>query len=347
MYETLLRHLESWKRGKITLTQLEELADPGMTYSSFQPVVRQLIDNHILIPVISHGLNGKNPPLPLSYRIRKSVVAQPRKREIQSTQLRFHPDIKLDGYYSLSSSKWNEDLPFLEKINCYLTNNGVPREEATAPERSFQLVGDEKWIDEKGGRKLLEMIGIWELLRITPLPDPLMLAVNPGNFRENKSVHRHLIVENKTTFYAIQPVLPALTYTALIYGAGWKAVSGLGNLQGQLGLPDEAENRYMYFGDLDHEGISIWHAMYERYQAVPAVELYQGLLRQTPSAGKESQMVRDVAIQRFLAFFPEEDGKQISHLLQQGKYLPQEALEAESLRQLMKTCYGCGTQREE
>ncbi len=115
-------------------------------------------------------------------------------------------------------------MPYIQQVHDYLTQRGFPQSEATAPERSFHLVGDEKWIDEKGGRKLLEAIGVWEQLKVTAMPDPLMFAVHLQQVGEQQGIYRHLIVENKTTYYAILPILSSLPYATLIYGAGWKVV---------------------------------------------------------------------------------------------------------------------------
>ncbi|MGQ7279630.1 Wadjet anti-phage system protein JetD domain-containing protein [Brevibacillus thermoruber] len=347
MYDELIQYLQSYKKTRISLGQLENLADPTMTYNSFQQNIQKLLDNQILLPINKHGTNGKQPPLPLTFRIRKSVVTKPLRQEIQLAQLRVHPLIKLDAYFSLSASRWQKDLPYIERIHDYLTRYGVPQEEATAPERSFHLVGDEKWLDEKGGRKLLETIGVWELLKISAMPDPLMLAVNSRRYHENQSVCHHLIVENKTTFYAIQPILSSTPYTSLIYGAGWKVVSGLGNLTAQLGLVRDVEHRLEYFGDLDHEGIAIWYTLFEKWEVVPAVYLYQALLKQRPSAGKETQTAKMEAIMRFVSFLSTEEGELIQRLLQGVQYLPQEAVEAERLRACMNQYVSRMMEKEE
>ncbi len=348
MHEKILQHLKSQKHTKITLGQLEALADPDMTYTSFQRAIQVLLDGRYLIPIDKHGTNGKYPPLPLTFRIGKSVITKSLRQDIQAAQLRFHPTIKLDAYFSLSEMRWKKDVPCIERISDYLTRHGFPKEEATAPERSFQLVGDEKWVDEKGGRKLLETIGVWDLLRITALPDPLMLAVNVAQFRESGRLYQHLIVENKTTFYAIQPILPSLTFATLIYGAGWKVVSGLENLPGQLGLGTEDRHHFQYFGDLDHEGLAIWHSLFQKCKAVPAVNIYQSLLSQAPSAGKATQAVREDAVRRFVAFFPDGDGERIRNILREGQYLPQEALGAEMLREMViQSCAGSKRREEQ
>ena len=36
----------------------------------------------------------------------------------------------------------------------------------TAPERSYEITGDEKWIDENGGREILERVKLLEKLKI-------------------------------------------------------------------------------------------------------------------------------------------------------------------------------------
>ncbi|MFD2370963.1 Wadjet anti-phage system protein JetD domain-containing protein [Brevibacillus sp. GCM10020057] len=332
MYETFLKHLKSCKNIKISLGQLETWADPQTTYLQFHQTMQALLDNQILIPVRSSGTNVKNPPLPMTYRIQKSVLSQPIKQEIKQAQLHFHPSIRLDVYFRLAESRWRKDLPYIRQVHNYLTKQGFPQSEATAPERSFHLVGDEKWIDEKGGRKLLETIGLWEQLKIATMPDPLMFAVHLRQAAENQGAYRHLIVENKTTYYAILPILTSLPFATLIYGAGWKVVSGIDGLSEQLGVERDARHVFEYFGDLDHEGLAIWHALFQKCGAVPAVELYRALLGQEPSGGNEGQRVNKKALEHFAAFFADAESRQISALLANKEYLPQEAIPAEALR---------------
>lgn len=332
MYDQILNYLKSYKNTKISLGQFEAMADPNMPYTTFQHTLQTLLDNQILLPVHQHGTNGKNPPLPLTFRIQKSVISSPLKQEIKHAQLRFHQSIRLDPYFRFSESRWNADLTFLEKVNDYLNHYGFPQEEATGPERSFHLVGDEKWIDEKGGNKLLERIGVWNLLKISAMPDPLMFAVHLQQLQERHETYRHLIVENKTTYYAILPILRTLPYATLIYGAGWKVVSGINGLRDQLGLTEDVLHQFEYFGDLDHEGLAIWHGLYQKCKAVPTALLYRGLLQQEPSVGKEGQRIKKEAIEIFTTFFTEEERVLIATLLEKGEYVPQEAISAELLR---------------
>jgi len=90
--------------------------------------------------------------------------------------------------------------------------------EGSAPERSYELLGDEKWIDFKGGKALLQRIRLWDKLKINYNVDPLMVAVNSGILW--KSAHCHLVVENKATFHDCLESLNISPLTALLYGAG-------------------------------------------------------------------------------------------------------------------------------
>lgn len=333
MYEKFLSFLQTCKSTKISISQLETIASADTSYSHFSQVVQKLLDEEILTPVKKHGYNTKQPPLPLTYRIQRSYFTQPLKQEIQSYQLISHPAIILDNYFKMSESRWRQDLSAIQKVNDFLKKHGIPEQEASAPERSYQIMGDEKWIDEKGGKKLLEEIGVWQSMKISSVPDPLMLAINPNRLFTANEAHHHLIVENKATYYALLPVLQDLSYSSLVYGAGWKVVSGIQNHLRQIGYHNEASvHIYHYFGDLDHEGISIWNALYERIRAVPAKGLYRALIAKSFAKGKETQRANEEALGNFLYFFSENDRKMISTFLAQGCYIPQEALSIEELR---------------
>ena len=333
MYEKFRSFLQTHKSTKVSVSELEALASADTAYSHFSQVVQKLLDEEILIPVKKHGYNTKQPPLPLTYRIQKSFFTQPLKQEIQSFQLVSHSAIILDNYFKLSESRWKQDLPVIQKVNDYLNKHGIPRQDASAPERSYQIMGDEKWIDDKGGKKLLEDIGIWQSMKISSVPDPLMLAINSNCLLSDRVEHHHLVVENKATYYAILPVLQDLSYSSLVYGAGWKIVSGIQNHLIQIGSKNKTlSHTYHYFGDLDHEGIFIWMALFDRIRAVPAIGLYRALVEKTFAKGKEYQRVNEVALGQFLSFFSENEQQVITSLLSQGCYIPQEALSVEELQ---------------
>lgn len=304
---------------------------PGDTaYGSLAALIKNYEAEGILKPVKSHRTNGKNPPLYNTYRINKAHFKDQLLDHIQATRLKVHRGINLQGYFSLDERAWEKDLPFITAIDAYIKKDGLPAKEASAPERSYEILGDEKWIDFKGGKALLQRIGLWDELRITYNADPLMVAVNPKMI--NQAEHRHLVVENKATFYDCLEHLKETGFTSLVYGAGWKAVSNLGLLPKQLGL-DSVKNQVYYFGDLDYEGISIWHFLKDRIDVILAVPFYQALLTKTKTLGKENQRKNLEALEQFKNCFLKEEGQKIKSLLEAGFYYPQEGLSKEQIKE--------------
>jgi hypothetical protein len=92
----------------------------------------------------------------------------------------------------------------------------------------------------------------------------LMFAVNPQGI--TNAVHRHLIVENKTTYQALLHALADVLFTTLIFGGGYRVTKSIELLPMQLPLKG-ASHEFYYFGDIDKEGISIWHLLNERVLA--------------------------------------------------------------------------------
>lgn len=331
--DIILNHLKTYKKRTIPLSQLENLLLGNESYEDFTSIIEDLMDRNILKPIKSHGKNGKPIQLYNTYRIMKSNLRQTINNEIQYYNIKFNSHINLDSYFSLGEKEWYKDLPYIKKIDFYLTTKGLPLNYVTVPERSFQLVADEKWIDEKGGKKLLERIKLWDKLKITTNPDPLMLAINPLRFKESR--HIHLAVENKATFYALIDIIKETCFTSLVYGAGWKVVANIHSLSSQLGLKDDLHKIY-YFGDIDAEGISIWNSLYEKHKVELAIPFYKTLLEKEYSIGKETQQKNKDAIRRFKNSFSNREVCIIDELIDKKAYLPQEGLKKEELEDIWR-----------
>lgn len=327
-----MKYLNTYRKTTLQLSQLERLLSGKVTYEQFATVIISLVEKGLLIPVRSGGTNGKPIPLHNTYRINKQKLRNKLIEEIQRCQLLLHPKIKLQTYLALPEEEWHRDLPWIKTIDSYLRQNGLPFTYATSPERSLELTGDEKWIDEKGGKSLLERLELWELLKISDSPDPLMLAVNPVAF--TGKLHRHLIVENKATFYALLNLLEDSGWTSLILGYGWKIVGNFALTVPQLGLQKHS-HRFYYFGDLDPEGINIWYSLNQKHFSIkPAVPFYRALLAKPHLTGKESQQHNPIAIEAFSAYFAPSEQDSIQRIIHQGGYQPQEALSKEELTEI-------------
>jgi len=323
--------LESHKKKTISLNELEKLFSGDITYEDFAKEVLEFVEMGILSPVKSHGNNNKSTPLHHTYRIKDYKLKSSIKDEIQAFQLSCNPNIKVNSYYSLPKSTWLKDLKSIKRIDKYLKINGLPEKSATAPERSYNIIGDEKWIDYLGGKALLERIDIWDKLNIDTNSDPLMFGINPNQI--SNKIHKHLIVENKTTFYNLMDSIKYTTFTSLIYGAGWRVLANINSLEYQLGLEGDDHHLY-YFGDLDKEGISIWNGLNNIRPTELAIEFYEEFLNKDYSRGKIKQRQNKEALDSFEGKFNTQQKEQIRNLLEKGGYYPQEALDKDELKYL-------------
>src|SRR5690625_2546509 len=326
-YQKLL----TYKKRTISQSSLEEMIGrPDQTYAMFAKEVLGLEEAGYLTMVESTGRNRRTPSLANQYRINKSLLNKEHHRELQQFRLKFNDAIHLDEYFNLDRSTWERDLPYLEKIHTYIEQHGFPQDDAAAPERSFELVGDEKWISEHQGHEVLHRTQLWDQLRIFPVSDPLMFAINPQQMTNDKQFH--LIVENKTTYQALLPVITQTHFSTLIYGSGNKIPKSIENFQNQF--PIEAEHIFFYFGDIDNSGITIWHSLNNRERAIPALPFYLAALQKEKVYGKTNQRPNEQALTNFVAYFEEDHQKQIRALLAEGAYYPQEVLKTKELQKI-------------
>ena len=334
MKDYLINYLKAYKKITIPLEDIEKrFQGKATTYEEFARTILELEQAGIVEMVKSKGRNSKVPSLAFQYRIQKGKLQQSFHQELQQYRIMLHSLIKLDAYYSLHSDQWYQDLPYIKKIDHYLCENPLPKEAVPAPERSFELVGDEKWITEKQGKECLERIALWDKLNIIPVSDPLMFATNPHAFQNTQ--HHHFIVENKTTYQGLLEALSYTLFTTLIYGCGKKIVKGIEHLENQLPLKD-ANHTLHYFGDLDYEGISIWYSLQKRVETKLALPFYRACLNKRYVHGKQNQRRNDEALSAFLQHFELSEQQAITEMFDNGGYYPQEVLKTVDLQQIWR-----------
>ncbi|SFI36434.1 hypothetical protein SAMN05192551_1143 [Tindallia magadiensis] len=347
--KTIIKELQKHPYKTIMLMKLEEWCPSDSSYADFSAVVMDLMEEEVLIRIKTAGENRKSPSLPYKFRIESHGLKREQQQELRRQAANFHPAMDLSAYYRKELTVWKRDLPVLKKVNDYLQQYGTDFAGHSLPELSWKLTGNEKWLEEEGGKQLLERIHLWHQVERQTYPDPLMLAVNPSHLSEIQAggsktlTLLHLIVENKSMYYRLLPLLSFSDMTSLIYGAGRKIVAGLSQLPYQLGIEKAGNIQHTihYFGDLDWEGIAIWHDLQKRYahveawEVIPATDFYQSLAQCSWSQGKTNQRQQEEALKEFLAYFSSEEGSTLRRQLEAGGYCPQEALE-EGLERLMK-----------
>ncbi|TWI58189.1 Wadjet anti-phage system protein JetD domain-containing protein [Halalkalibacter nanhaiisediminis] len=331
--EEIKKRLATYPKRTITLTQLEELIKPYIhTYEQFADTILQLESEEVLGMVKAKGRTARTPSLALQYRIDKSLLAMNHHKELQRFRNLLHPSINIDDYYRKDPSIWQNDLATILKVDEYIKTYSFPSEQVPAPERSFEIVGDEKWLVEKGGKELLERIGVFNKLKIIPVSEPLMFAINPTNIQN--SIQLHLIVENKTTYQGLLPALVETEFSTLIYGSGKSVIKSIE--QFAIQYPLEADHQFFYFGDLDREGLMIWYSLTKRQPVHVALPFYLACLAKEAVAGKDYQREHIEALEVFLLFFLPKQQDVIRMLLAEGKYYPQEILKTQELQMIWR-----------
>ena len=329
----LYDELKAYKKQTLSLGTLETLLTPFVdSYEAFSEAVLALESCEVLLPIKAKGRTGRQVSLALGYRLNRQRLNDTVIDTLQHYRTTFHPAISLDDYYNKPQQAFDQDLEALVKIDQYLKTNGFPDREQSSPEVSFLLMNDEKWLDERGGRDLLKRIRVYDQFRIQAVADPISMAINPH--RLNHAIHRHLIVENKATFHSLLPTLVTTNFSTLIYGQGKAILSSIRLFDDQF--PVSGAHQFYYFGDIDREGIYIWHLLNQKRAMTLALPFYQACLMKAQAKGKAHHQPHKSALIAFLDHFDEKRQQQIASALTNGYYFPQEILTTEELQTIWR-----------
>ena len=292
-------------------------------YIEYADIIVKLVNQGYLKTVKAAGYNNKSINLPNEFYIESKKINANYYFELEKFSLKYGEFFTLDYYFKKSEKKWLEDKDKINMIFEYLKLNGFPFFYATAQERSYDLVGDEKWIDFKGGIKLINALNIKEKLLIQNQNEPAMFAVSSKFIKSN--LYKHLIVENKAVYYRLLDLLNETNFSTLIYGAGWRVISGIKDFNKQF--PFDGEHEFYYFGDIDYEGIKIYKSINDILEVSLATPFYNILLNEKESYGKHNQ-VKDIDAQDFFIqnFSNSLELLEKIKLLDSSNYWPQEGL---------------------
>ncbi len=333
------------KKKKIDVNELSHIFSQITDYIAFCEEINHLVDEGILSPVKSSGYNGKSPRLFNRYTLDKSKLESDKRAIIARKNLKLHKLIHLDAYYALPFSSYEKDIVLIDKIDAYLKRVD-DISELFLPELSFNLVGDEKWIQQKSGKNLLMRIGLWDKLNTLSEPSPVAYALNYKRMleisKDNKCTECYLIVENKTTFIHAMNHIEHSSYVGVIYGQGWKILSGIGLFEKQLKTGNKKS--YEYFGDVDRTGIAILQSLRRRYDVQIAVDFYAAVIPKKRYKGKVNQ---HLDLPDIMAFVEDANAMlndksmhnfdYIIEMLKDGYYQPQEILSQEDIQSILSS----------
>lgn len=318
---------------KISLEELEKLYKVN-EYLKLKDIIIELIDTEQIEPIKASGLNGKKPALFTMYRI----IA---KKEISNDIIdelnyKLHPLLQLEYYYK-NIDIYEIDRENIIRLSEFLKNSKEQLDlRVSLNERSFQIWQKEKYLKNGGGKKLLSNLRLkLDFLNTYETNEPLAYYSQHKNTPQNI-----LILENADTFYSFreylikkQDKILGIDIGTLIYGRGKGIIKSFSefDLIAEPYLLNK-NNKILYFGDLDYEGIIIYESFYRQYHKDYNIEPFTvGYLQMLKLAinmdlpfTKEGQNRNIEGI--FKKSFTDDENKLIDEILTKNLYMPQEIL---------------------
>jgi len=294
-------------------------------YLEFVQVINRLIDEKFIEATKNSRDNSRTPSLKLKYRI---IKTDPSYDDIKLEIMALPKPISIQ-YYLSHPKEYMKDREHVLIIAEFLKNG--PKDFRSVNERSYQLFRDEKFL--KDNERILANLGLsYGDLNCFIAYEPFFYFSHL-NCRE-KLKRKALIVENKDTFWSFKKIIfdekASLDFDVLIYGEGRKIESSFQFVEA-CGL--STSDDYLYFGDLDPEGINIFCNLkrrYSEYKIVPYLEGYCQLIYLWPAGQlgkiKTKQKLNLDYLEEFAAYFDDNEKDIIKDIINNGLYIPQEGL---------------------
>lgn len=328
------------KKTKVYLNDIMS-KHPDKDYNQIYRYITDLIEKGDIKPVKSAGTNGRKPALPLAYW--RYIEEKDYSDILNELKFKLHPLLDT-SYYRAHPEKYEKDKKDIQHLSDYLKDHSELLEiKETMNERSFEIFRREKFFQEKGGLTFCARLGISEeQLSFYRTSEPLSYYSH-----SKKNAQNIMIIENKDTFYdirrymqAVSNVILGIDFDTIIYGAGkgiWKTFVDYADGAESYFCSD---NKLLYFGDLDYEGILIYEHLVKHQwknsagkciRITPFIAAYETMLDKAEKIGIENlplmkERQNDNIDTIFLKYFTEKRRVQILEILNAGRYIPQEIL---------------------
>lgn len=331
-----MKDIKKIKKNKVSLKEIDSYFDVK-NYIDLCNLVNELIYNDDIKPIKSSNMNGKSPALYNRYTII-------RKNDIRdyTDEILYKINHNLDvSKYLKNQSLYEKDRDKILMLSEFLDNNIEKLEKRISMnERSFQIWHREKFLQKEGGKTLIKNLGIDQnFLNFYNTTEPLSYYSRDKNTPQNV-----LIIENKDTFYSMRNfVISGKTIikeniSTIIYGGG----KGIYRSFEDFDLCVEPylsnkNNKFLYFGDLDYEGILIYEKLSEifkdEYNIEPFIEGYKKIIEKYKNMDIDLPVSKDNQNKnidnKFINYFDKYYKNEIENILKSGLYIPQEILNVE------------------
>lgn len=323
--------------GKKSIT-LEDLTDILKVEASDAKTifykVSELIDASILEPVKNSGHNGNlRYPLFKKYRI---LVKAELSEDVEKQIRQLHPALQRTGYLSSHVQEYLKHRDVIKCLNVFLfsRNAGEP---ISRKERSFEIFGREKVLDDSEVKSLLRHLEISDSdLGFYDTPEYCFHDYIP----ERKNNLTLLVCENKDIWFNIRRCmfedhfesLFGVAIDGVVYGNGNKVSNKAGALVEYVRFMGNPNVTFLYWGDIDREGFDIFRRTRDVNDSlniklfIPGyrkmIERAQSIcLEDSPSSKKEG-----VSFENLFESFSAEEQHFLNRVLENNKLIPQEII---------------------
>jgi predicted transcriptional regulator len=329
------KKLLEYGKEKISIEDLTSLLNVNITdLKAVYMQVEELVNKGIISPVKASGKNG-NLTYPLYKRYHITLKAESNVEDIDKIK-HLHPTLQKSGYLISHPGVFHENEEIIKALNKYTflveSETAISRKE-----RSYEIFGKEKVLDDSAVKSLLRNLQIGEKeLRFYDTPEYCFHDYIPVR----KNPMTLLICENKDIWFNIRRCmfeegfksLFGISIDGVVYGNGNKVSQKQGALAEYVRFMGNPKVRFLYWGDIDREGFDI----YRRTKEVnPNLEIFLFVsgyekmierarnieLEDSPSSKKEGKLFNDL-----FSAFSYEDAIFLKETLAANKLIPQEII---------------------
>ena len=333
--------LAAWKKKTVTVSELKTLLHT-QSDAELYTLVSNAASSGLLSPVRASGSNGnRSYPLYMKYRVTLAPDDASALEEIAV----LHPLLLKSGVLQAKPELYRKHREPILKLNAYLFS-GLPKIPIAKKERSFEIFDEEKQLDDRDFRSLLDRLGLTsETLKYYETPEYCFNDFIP----RRKSRLRLLICENKDIWFNIRRRMYedgaceifGTQIDGVVYGNG-NEINACGALKAYTVFLGADEVSYLYWGDIDRAGLDIFLTL-RRNSPDLEIDLFTAAYiemlrlaegRSVPDSGDHRE--RTVDYQEIADRFPIEYGNRLLELLENNKRVPQEIISYEALLRVMK-----------
>ena len=327
--------LLAYRKKSITLEVLTDLLKAEMADTkSVYDKVSELVETSILEPIKNSGQNGNRKyPLFKKYRI---IIKEESSEEVEKKIRQLHPALQKSGYLSSHVQEYLNHKEVIDCLNVFLFSKNN-REPISRKERSFEIFGREKVLDDSEVKSLLRYLEISDSdLGFYDTPEYCFHDYIP----ERKNNLTLLVCENKDIWFNIRRCmfedhfksLFGVAIDGVVYGNGNKVSNKTGALVEYVRFMGNPNVTFLYWGDIDREGFDIFRRTRDVNDSlniklfIPGyrkmIERAQSIcLEDSPSSKKEGVSFADLFEE-----FPAEEQKFLNRVLVDNKLIPQEII---------------------